>query len=99
MVVASVLAGCADDASTTTPSTTAPVEAATMATMQATLDQVVADNPTLHGVVVHVIAPSQGIDESVASGENVGGALSPDATFRLASNTKTFTAATVLRLV
>ena len=70
-----------------------------MATVQATIDKIVSDYPTLHGVVVHVVAPSVDIDESIASGDNVDGALSADATFRLASNTKTFTAAAVLRLV
>lgn len=70
-----------------------------MATVQATIDEIVSDYPTLHGVVVHIIAPSVDIDESIVSGDNVDGALSADATFRLASNTKTFTAAAVLRLV
>ncbi len=66
--------------------------------MQAAIDQIVEQYPTLNGVVVHVIAPGAGVDDTLVSGENAGTALSADATFRLASNTKTFTAAAALRL-
>lgn len=83
------LAACGDDSGSAS-STVAPVQAA--------IDKIVDDYPTLHGVVVHVIASDSDIDESIASGDNVDGPLTPDATFRLASNTKTFTAAAVLRL-
>ncbi len=106
-VALAVLAACSDDVGTATtsvttlPTTVKPTaaEAATIGTVQSAIDQIVEDYPTLHGVVVHVIAPTRGIDESIASGDNVDRALSPDATFRLASVTKTFTAAAVLRLV
>jgi D-alanyl-D-alanine carboxypeptidase len=80
-------------------STTTTARDAGIATVQAAIDAIVLDSPTLHGVVVHVIASDLGVDESIASGENVDGPISPDATFRLASVTKTFTAAAVLRLV
>ena len=99
-----VIAACADDSSTsatsveaTSPATTAAV-ATGLPAVQASIDQIVAEYPTLNGVVVHVVAPGAGVDDTLVSGENAGTALTPDATFRLASNTKTFTAAAALRL-
>lgn len=99
------IAACADDAQTAstsadsvTASTTAPAQTGTAA-VQAAIDEIVSEYPTLQGVVVHVVAPGAGVDETFVSGDNAGAPLSPDATFRLASNTKTFTAATTLRLV
>jgi D-alanyl-D-alanine carboxypeptidase len=98
-----LIAACADDdrtASTTADNlaTSATAPALTgAAAVQATIDEIVTEYPTLHGVVVHVVAP--GVDETFVAGENAGAPVSADATFRLASNTKTFTAAAALRLV
>ena len=98
-----LIAACADDdrtASTTgddvATSATAPALTGAAA-VQAAIDEIVTEYPTLHGVVVHVVAP--GVDETFVAGENAGTPVSVDATFRLASNTKTFTAAAALRLV
>ncbi len=107
LLLASVvsLAACADDEGTastsvgtaaTSTTTTTPALTGTAA-VQAAVDEIVADYPTLHGVVVHVVGP--GVDETFVAGDNVGAPLGADATFRLASNTKTFTAAAALRLV
>jgi len=85
----------------TTTVTTGAAEAARTALVSLASD-VVGGAPSIPGLLLHVQAPSQGLDVSVAAGldDRASGApLQPDAGFRIASNTKTFTAAVTLRLV
>ncbi|MEZ5220541.1 MAG: serine hydrolase [Ilumatobacteraceae bacterium] len=67
--------------------------------LAAWLDESAAANPTSPGELVTVLAP--GTDVSAAGGSfDIGGdPLTADASFRIASVTKTFTAAATLRLV
>lgn len=85
----------------TTTTTTTTVAAASMdaATLAGWLATEAATDPTSPGELVTVLAP--GTDVSAAGGSyEIGGApLDADASFRIASVTKTFTAAAVLRLV
>ncbi len=69
--------------------------------LQKELDQVVALNNGFGGGIFRVASGSQGILWEGASGETVynGAAMPVDATFEIASVSKTFTAATVLLLV
>lgn len=65
-------------------------------------DAVFAANPAAVGMVVHVEAPDLGISWSYAAGlanRNTGQLLSPEMTLLVASNTKPYVAAAVLRLV
>ncbi|HEV3051824.1 MAG TPA: serine hydrolase domain-containing protein [Longimicrobium sp.] len=60
-----------------------------------------AGSPSLPGEVLHVYAPGRGVDVSLAAGvfdRESGRALQPHHAFRVASVTKTFTAASILRL-
>ena len=69
--------------------------------MRAVLDQFLRDCPGVPGIVVHRIA-GDGSSCGQAAGiadPRTGRQLTPDATFRLASNTKTFAAATALRMI
>jgi D-alanyl-D-alanine carboxypeptidase len=69
--------------------------------MRAVLEQFLQDNPGVPGIVAHRIA-ADGSPAGQAAGiadPRTGRPLTPDATFRLASNTKTFAAATALRMV
>ncbi|HEY7034826.1 MAG TPA: serine hydrolase domain-containing protein [Thermomicrobiales bacterium] len=75
--------------------------AALDAELQAVLDRQVAAAPGVPGLLVYVNAPALGIEWSGAAGvadRATGEPLTPDRTFRIASNTKTYTAAAVLRL-
>jgi len=68
--------------------------------LQTVLEQFLLDCPGVPGVVVYGIAgdgPGSGLAAGIAD-PRTGRRLTPDATFRLASNTKTFAAATALRL-
>jgi D-alanyl-D-alanine carboxypeptidase len=70
--------------------------------LQAKMDEEIAANPTIPGQLLTVIAPSAGVDVDLAAGVvdfASGSPLEPGAAFRIASVTKTFTAAAVLRLV
>ena len=61
----------------------------------------VAAQPAVPGAILYAYAPSQGLEWAGASGvdeADSGGALTADQPFRNASNTKTYTAAAVLRL-
>jgi D-alanyl-D-alanine carboxypeptidase len=62
--------------------------------IQEALDRDAARFPSSPGQILTVRAPGIGLDLTLATG-----GASPDSTFRIASITKTFTAATVLRLV
>ncbi|MEN8006603.1 MAG: serine hydrolase domain-containing protein [Candidatus Krumholzibacteriota bacterium] len=69
--------------------------------LQVVLDDFHAANPAAPGIVVHVESPSRGLDWTAAVGtaaKNPGGDLTAAHTFRIASNTKTYVAAAVLRL-
>jgi D-alanyl-D-alanine carboxypeptidase len=69
--------------------------------LQTVLDEFHAANPEAPGVVVHVEIPSRGLDWTAAvgsAGRDSAGPLTADHTFRIASNTKTYVAAAVLRL-
>ena len=58
-------------------------------------------NPAAPGIVVHMESPSRGIEWTAAvglAGHDSNDTLTADHTFRIASNTKTYVAAAVLRL-
>ncbi len=89
VLIALVIAGIAAAADLTTE-------------LQAVLDRTLAENPLAPGIVVHVSCPALTLDWTGTAGTPAHGdptPLSPRATFRIASNTKTYTAAAVLRLV
>ncbi|MDX1991389.1 MAG: alpha/beta fold hydrolase [bacterium] len=70
--------------------------------LQSQMDEEIAANPIIPGQLLTVIAPEVGIDVDLAAGVvdfASGSPLEPGAAFRIASVTKTFTAAAVLRLV
>lgn len=73
------------------------------ADLQQILADFLAENPEAPGAAVSVVCPALGLDWEGAAGQAVrGGATRPlttDHTFRIASNTKTYVAAAVLRLV
>lgn len=69
---------------------------------QALIDSIYMTNPTSVGIMVHVEAPDRGISWSGASGyseKNTNTTLKPDQPAWIASNTKTYVSATILRLV
>jgi D-alanyl-D-alanine carboxypeptidase len=75
---------------------------AIIAELQAQMDEEIAANPSIPGQLLTVIAPTAGVDADLAAGVvdfASGSTLEPGAAFRIASVTKTFTAAAVLRLV
>ncbi|HEU4386284.1 MAG TPA: serine hydrolase domain-containing protein [Blastocatellia bacterium] len=74
---------------------------AAIAEIQRLLDEEVARTPSLPGELLHVHAPGPGIDRSFAAGlfdRETKQPLDPHHVFRVASVTKTFIAAAVLRL-
>ena len=99
--------------STTTPATTPALSQTTLvvpevpvsevaAELQTVVEEALRASPSIPGLVLHVEAPDRHLDVSVAAGVADRAAatpLAPDAGFRIASNTKTFTAAAILRLV
>ena len=94
------IAGCSDDgegAATTEADVDTVIT--TTESWEALVADVAAESPGVPGVAVAVIAP--GVDVAVAAGTagDDGSSLTPDHPFRISSNTKTFTAAAVLRLV
>ena len=69
--------------------------------LQTVLDDFHAANPAAPGVVVYVHSPSRDLDWAAAVGLPIRGSTDPltvDCTFRIASNTKTYVAAAILRL-
>lgn len=94
-----VLAGCtAAGVQASAPSARAD---SIVAELQRAVAQEVAAHPSLPGEVLHVHAPAVGVDTSVAAGvlnRASGRLLRPHDGFRSASVTKTFTAASILRL-
>ncbi|HEX2080721.1 MAG TPA: serine hydrolase domain-containing protein [Longimicrobium sp.] len=76
--------------------------AALTAELQRIITEEVAANPGLPGELLHVHAPAHGLDVSLAAGvfdRKSGRPLDPHHAFRVASVTKTFTAASILRLM
>ena len=76
-------------------------QADTATDLQAIVDQFQADNPAAPGVVVFIECPRLGLDLVITSGTEDRGSdqpLTAAHTFRIASNTKTYVAAAVLRL-
>jgi D-alanyl-D-alanine carboxypeptidase len=72
------------------------------AALQQVLTEYQAANPSAPGIVVHVESPRLGLDWTCAVGRadhQAGDPLTTQHTFRIASNTKTYVAAAVLRLV
>ncbi len=70
--------------------------------LQRHLDEFLEKSPTTPGVLVHVEAPSHCLSWSGAASAGSPQeeeALSSNQTFRIASNTKTYTAATIMRLI
>jgi len=69
--------------------------------LQALVDAAVADNELIHGIALHVDSPLVGLDWEGAAGvadPSAGTPMTADRPVRIASNTKTFIAAAVLRL-
>ena len=91
---------------TPTPATTMLLETAAVSDVTAQLREVVEaavrESASIPGLVLHVEAPDRELGVSVAAGvadRVTSTPLTPDAGFRIASNTKTFVAAAILRLV
>jgi D-alanyl-D-alanine carboxypeptidase len=83
------------------PGSTAAAGEDPAAKLQETLQLFAQENPTAPGVTAAVVCPALGLDWTGAVGAVDFGdaeALSPAHTFRIASNTKTYVAAAVLRL-
>lgn len=73
-----------------------------VAGVQRIADAAVAAQPTVPGAIVDVEAPRRRVSLTVSAGSATlprAAPLAPDATFRYASNTKTYVAAAVMRLV
>jgi D-alanyl-D-alanine carboxypeptidase len=66
---------------------------------QQLVDETVAASAGVPGVAVAVLAPDRDVDVAVAAGRPGADDLEADQPFRIASNTKTYTAAATLRLV
>jgi len=69
--------------------------------LQRLVDAAVADNPEIPGAALHVDSPGIGLDWEGAAGDaepEIHAPMSPARPVRIASNTKTFIAAAVLRL-
>ncbi len=93
-------ANCA--AASQAPCPDAAVEAEWRSAFQGVLDDLIRRNPGVPGVLLHVEAPDTCISWSGASGVTSRAAPEPlrvDQPFRIASNTKTYTAAAIFRLV
>ncbi len=72
------------------------------AQLRIVVEEAVQASASIPGLVLHVEAPDRHLDVSVAAGvadRATATPLTPDAGFRIASNTKTFLAAAILRLV
>lgn len=70
--------------------------------LQGIVDRYLAENPLAPGVLAHVVCPGLGLDHSFAAGtvdHSSDVPLTDAHTFRIASNTKTYMAAALLRLV
>ncbi|HEX4983622.1 MAG TPA: serine hydrolase domain-containing protein, partial [Ilumatobacteraceae bacterium] len=107
LIAAVVLAACSDDdaggstsapASASAPAATTPPE--TLRPWQALVDEFAANSAGIPGLAMAVITPELDLAVAAGSGDPESEEpLTPDRPFRIASNTKTFTAAATLRLV
>jgi D-alanyl-D-alanine carboxypeptidase len=101
--VGTIGATAATDSVTTRPRADTTVGVADVqAHLQAVVEQTVRTSSSVPGLVLHVEAPGRDLDVSVAAGvaeRATATVLTPDAGLRIASNTKTFTASAILRLV
>ncbi len=93
----------AQTANPATAQSTAPAQSTAnlIAELQKLLSAEVAANPSLPGELLHLHSPKQGIDISLAAGvfdRESKRPLEPHHLFRVASVTKTFVAASILRL-
>lgn len=90
--------GSGTDGSTGT-TTTKPTDPATVEALQGVVDADAAVIPSSPGQLLAVLAPGEDVDTAVATGsvDFDGEPLTPDATVRIASVTKTFVAAAALR--
>jgi D-alanyl-D-alanine carboxypeptidase len=90
-----VALGCSQTAES--PAANIPIEA-----LQALTDSVVDDDEAISGAALAVIAPTLDLEWDGAAGTAdpaIGTDMSPDNPVRIASNTKTYVAAAILRLV
>jgi D-alanyl-D-alanine carboxypeptidase len=69
------------------------------ADLQAALDREMDANPQSNGMLLYVLAPRLGLNQSFAAGSSGTERLRSDHVIRIASNTKTYTAVAVLALV
>jgi D-alanyl-D-alanine carboxypeptidase len=84
------------------PALAGAADARLAADLQQILADFLAENPAAPGVTAYVVCPDLGLEWTGAVGRAAHGGdapLTPAHTFRIASNTKTYTAAAVLRLV
>ncbi len=84
------------------PAAAHPADARLTVDLQRILTDFLAENPAAPGVSAHVICPYLGLEWSGAAGTVAHGSREPltsGHTFRIASNTKTYVAAAILRLV
>ena len=84
------------------PASVDPPEAAVGPALQALIESVEADEPAIRGAALAVSAPALGVEWAGGAGladPGTGTAMTPSTPVRIASNTKTFVAAAVLRLV
>ena len=90
-----VALGCSQTAES--PAANVPIEA-----LQALIDSVVDDDEAIQGAALAVIAPTLDLEWDGAAGTAdpaIGTDMSPDNPVRIASNTKTYVAVAILRLV
>ena len=99
LVLAAALLGALPLSATTSSADVTPTALPTR--LQQVLEGFLAANPTAPGVSASVVCPRLGLDWSGAAGHagrDTDEPLTPRHTFRIASNTKTYVAAAVLRL-
>ena len=99
---AETVAVATTDSATTPALPDTPVAPDVTGQLQAVVEETVRVSVSIPGLILHLEAPGEHLDVSVAAGvadRATETPLTPDAGFRIASNTKTFTAAAVLRLV
>ncbi|MGH9838824.1 MAG: serine hydrolase domain-containing protein [Blastocatellia bacterium] len=101
IVISVMLLGFTTTGAQDAKSAQAPKAAAIIAELQRALEEEVATTPSLPGELLHIHAPKLGIDRSFAVGlfdRQSKRPLEPRHVFRIASVTKTFVAAAILRL-
>lgn len=99
--IAILIFTCLDCLAPLAYSQTSRTDNALVGELQKILAAEVAANPSLPGELLHITAPQRGLDVSLAAGvfdRETKLPLDPHHVFRVASVTKTFTAASILRL-